>query len=636
MYHLWRKTAAVFLFSSLLALPAFAAEKAVSADVAEVAAVEVTGSRLAESTADVPAQTYVITREDIDNSAARDVQDVLSKVPGVNGLLNSASMAQSKGITVRGLNSEVLLLVDGIPYMGADYGVGADLGSPFDLRSIALTDVERIEVVKGAGSAIYGSNAAGGVINIITRKPSDKSSGSITLEGGNKEWFRGNVRGTVVLSNDLRVSAGYTRTQEGETRIRLADPASGLYDNALDYRGNDYYFGFTKGAWSFLGEVGDFKSSWNYTDTLYGGGTSENRQDNKYQRFTLNYADGVNMGRLYYHKNERTIYDTSGETNYDGNTFGATYNRKQEIGNLPFVFGMDFRREKAEYFNHDNPWGNNQPYDNTRNEYAPYIETSVPIGSAAFDIGLRYEYWDLDNGEDAHEFLPRFSLNWANKNGLLYYATVGRYFSMPSFYQMFYSDAFGFWLPNPNLKPEKGWTYDIGVKDDTAKNPWSFNVFYMDMEDKINYHSDPVTWESQYINVDEYRAWGFEGQYKWNFHENWSYRQGLSYLHAEEKTGSSDWTRSNMPRWDISGILNFKKDPWNAELSAHYYGDRQLTNAVYDDEDIFIVNAAVSWKVDRTTIKLACVNLFDKEFYLNNNGYINPERRFILSATYEF
>ena len=57
MYHLWRKTAAVFLFSSLLALPAFAAEKAVSADVAEVAAVEVTGSRLAESTADVPAQT---------------------------------------------------------------------------------------------------------------------------------------------------------------------------------------------------------------------------------------------------------------------------------------------------------------------------------------------------------------------------------------------------------------------------------------------------------------------------------------------------------------------------------------------------------------------------------------------------
>lgn len=634
MNHFWKKTAAALIFTSLLAAPALAAEEAKSADVAEVAAVEVTGSRLAESIADVPAQTYVITRGDIDNSAARDVQDVLSRVPGINGLLNSASMAQSKGITVRGLNSEVLLLVDGIPYMGSDYGVGADLGSPFDLRSIALTDVERIEVVKGAGSAIYGSNAAGGVINIITRKPADKSTGSITLEGGNKEWFRGSVRGTVALSNDLRVTAGYTRTQEGETKIRLVDPAAGLYDSAKDYRGNDYYFGFTKGPWSFLGEVGDFKSVWDYTDAFYGGGTSEYRQKNDYQRFALNYADGVNTGRLYYHKTDRRVYDVSGETDYEGRTFGATYNRRQEIGNLPFVFGIDFRGEKAEYANSGNPYGDNKPYDNTRHEYAPYIETSIPLGEAAFDIGLRYEYWDVDDGEDAHELMPRFSLNWANKNGVLFYATAGRYFSMPSFYQMFYADAYGYWLPNPNLKPEKGWTYDIGVKDDAAKNPWSFNVFYMDMEDKINMN-DSYT---QYINVDEYRAWGVEGRYKWNFHENWSYTQGIAYLHAEEKFSGGDWTRSNMPRWDISGILNFKKDPWNAELSAHYYGDRQLSNAasLYDDEDIFIVNAAVSWKKDRTTLKLACVNLFDKEFYLNNSGYINPERRFILSATYEF
>lgn len=633
MYHLWRKTAAVFLFSSLLALPAFAAEKAVSADVAEVAAVEVTGSRLAESTADVPAQTYVITREDIDNSAARDVQDVLSKVPGVNGLLNSASMAQDKYVSVRGLTTEVLLLVDGVPYMGTNYGTGS-MGNPFDLRGISLTDVDRIEVVKGAGSAIYGSNAAGGVINIITRKPSDKSSGSITAEGGNREWFRGSVRGTVVISDDLRVFAGYTRTQEGETKIKLVNPATGLYDYARDYRGNDYYFGFANGPWAFKAELGDYKSEWD--NTYLGFPTNNDSQKNEYKRFMLNYADGVNTGRVFYYDNNRDYtYNRLFTTNYRDKVFGVTYNRKQELGTLPFVFGMDFRHENG---NVSVSTFTDDMYDKSRNEYAPYIETSIPIGDAAFDIGLRYEYWDIDGGEDAHEFIPRFSLNWANKNGLMYYVTAGRYFSMPSFYHIFGDESSGV-IGNPNLKPEKGWTYDIGVKDDTAKNPWNFNIFYMNMKDKINYTSRQISeyvYEGQYINVDEYRAWGFEGQYKWNFHENWSYTQGLSYLHAEEKTGSSDWTRSNMPRWDISGILNFKKDPWNAELSAHYYGDRQLTNAVYDDEDIFIVNAAVSWKVDRTTIKLACVNLFDKEFYLNNNGYINPERRFILSATYEF
>ncbi|MDO5563238.1 MAG: TonB-dependent receptor plug domain-containing protein, partial [Synergistaceae bacterium] len=169
----------------VFAQSAFAAdETAVSKDnVKELAKTEVTGSRLAEEVSDVPVPAYVVTREDIEKSGARSVQDVLERVPGVTGLLGSASMAQDKGITVRGLNTEVLLLVDGVPFMGANHGVGADLGSPFDLRAVPLESVERIEVVKGASSAIYGSNAAGGVINVITRKGADKSSGSIKVDG---------------------------------------------------------------------------------------------------------------------------------------------------------------------------------------------------------------------------------------------------------------------------------------------------------------------------------------------------------------------------------------------------------------------------------------------------------------------
>ncbi|MEG1603782.1 MAG: TonB-dependent receptor plug domain-containing protein, partial [Cloacibacillus sp.] len=112
-----------------------------SGDIAEVAGVEVTGSRLADSIADVPSPTYVVTREEIERSGARDVQEALSSVPGVNTLVNAASMAQAKGVSIRGLNTEVLLLVDGIPFMNNNFGVGQELGSPFDLRSISLTDV---------------------------------------------------------------------------------------------------------------------------------------------------------------------------------------------------------------------------------------------------------------------------------------------------------------------------------------------------------------------------------------------------------------------------------------------------------------------------------------------------------------
>lgn len=624
------------IFSFAFIQTAFAAETAASSDVKELAGVEVTGSRLAGEISDIPAPAYVVTREDIEKSGARSVQDVLERVPGVTGLIGSAAMAQSKGITVRGLNTEVLLLVDGVPFMGASHGVGADLGSAFDLRAVPLESVERIEVVKGANSAIYGSNAAGGVINVITRKGADKSSGSIKVEGGNGGWFRGSVRGTAVTSDDLKVSVGYTRTQEtGDVKIRLADPATGKYDYARDYKGNDYFFRIEKGYWSVLGEFGDSKSKWDYTSS-WTGITEEDEQENKYTRLSLNYADGTNTGRVYYHQNKRDIFDSSGATNYRDKTLGATFNRKQTLGDIPFVWGMDWRQEQADYDNTKNPYGDNKPYDLTRNGFAPYVEATVPVGQANLGLGLRYEHWNVDNGDNVNEFIPRVSLNYESPSGQLWYATAGRYFAMPSFFQMFYEDSWGSSLPNPNLKPEKGWTYDIGVKDAKAKHPWNIGLFYMDMKDKINYYSDPITWVGGYQNVDEYRAWGVEAQVKFNMTEKWSYTQGLTWMDAEEKSSGADWVRSSQPRWKATGFLNYKNGPWLGELSLHYFGDRVLTNKSYDDEDIFTVNASVAWKQKSHTLRLSCINLFDKEYYINNSGYIIPERRIIGSLEYEF
>lgn len=80
---------------------------------------------------------------------------------------------------------------------------------------------------------------------------------SVKVEGGSGGWFKGSVRGTAVTSDDLKVTVGYTATQEtGDVKVRLADAAAGKYDYAKDYRGNDYLLRFEKGNWSFLGEFG--------------------------------------------------------------------------------------------------------------------------------------------------------------------------------------------------------------------------------------------------------------------------------------------------------------------------------------------------------------------------------------------
>lgn len=616
----------------MAALPASAATA--DSNPVEVEAVEVTGSRLAEDIGDVPVPAYVITKEEIARSGARSTQEILTRIPGVTGLINSASAAQSKGITIRGLNTEVLLLVDGVPAMNSSYGIGASHGSPFDLRSIAPGSIERIEVVKGASSAIYGSSAAGGVINIITQKGGEQSGGSVTLEGGNAEWFRGSLRGTAVLSNDVRVTAGYTRTQEGDVKIRLLP--NGVYDKAVDFRGNDFLFRVDKGAWAFVAELGDYKSEWDYTNS-YTGLAERDRQKNDYRRFLVNYNDGVNSGRVYYHYNEREIYDSAGVTDFDERSVGASFTRKQEIFGLPAVLGFDWRQEKLEYDNWDNPYGNSFPFDKTRNGYAPYVELTVPIGELALDIGLRYEHWDVDDGSNFNEFVPRLSLNWENPQGGLWYLTAGRFFSMPSFYQMFYSNAS--WTANPDLDPEKGWSYDLGFKNLKAKNPWSVNVFYMTMKDRIDYEYDMVTYVGSYINIDKYRAWGAEAEITFNLNEKWTYTQGLAWIKADEKDAGGDWKRASTPRWDISGRLGYASGPWSGELAFNWLLDREIRNnsyGNYDDKDIFTVDIAVAWQNGNDSIRAACVNLFDQEYVLDSQGYITPGRKFVISYVRAF
>lgn len=596
----------------------------------KIPTVVVTGSRLAENLEDIPAPAYMVTREDIEKSGARNVQDVLNRLPGVVGLVNGASMTQPKGITIRTLTTEVLLLVDGVPMMTTSYGTGAVLGMPFDLRTIPLESVERIEVVKGASSAIYGSHAAAGVINIITRAGADESQWSLKTEAGSLGWFRGSFRGTAA-GDGFSATAGYMRTREGEINLRLL-PGGG-YDRARDFNGDDFFVRLDGKKWRFLAEWGNSSSSWDFTDFL--GVRDENRLKNDYHRISVNYFDGVNTARIYSTGNSKDVFDLSGFTNFDDTSFGASFSHRQNLFGVPAVWGVDWRREKGTSVNRDNPYGNDDPYDLSRTNIAPFAEFSIPLGDIALDLGLRYESWSGDRGAEGDEFIPRFSLNWESPSGKLWYFTVGRFFAMPNFYQLFMpSRSFG--LPNPDLKPEKGWTWDVGVRGGGEIRPWNLGIFYMDMTDKINYVSDPITWFGQYQNVDEFRAWGVEGEITLPISPTWSYTQGFAWTDAEERPVGGDWVRSGLPRLQLIGRLNWARGPWSGEIEGQWLADRVLNNPVYDDDDIFVLNASVQLKRRDDIFRLGCANLLDREYVLDSQGYVTPERRFFISWEHVF
>ena len=140
----------------------------------------VTANRFQQPVNTVLAPTDVVTREDIDRWQAKDLNDVMRRLPGVD-VAQNGGMGQSSSLFIRGTEAkQVLVLVDGVPM--ARPGI---TNNP-DLNQIPLSLVQRVEYIRGPRSAIYGSGAMGGVINVITH--SDKEQSKITAGVGSKGY----------------------------------------------------------------------------------------------------------------------------------------------------------------------------------------------------------------------------------------------------------------------------------------------------------------------------------------------------------------------------------------------------------------------------------------------------------------
>lgn len=173
-----------------------------------LAPVVVTGTRTERTQEDAPVRTEVVSREEIDRMHARTLTEALANVPGV--LLRPVTGKAGYEVSMQGLSSEqVLVLVDGLP-------VTASTGSTVDLSQIALAGVERIEIVKGALSAQYGSSAMGGVINVITRAPSQGFSAELGGDVGS--YGEQNPSGN---ASDAASKHLYARLNTGNDTVRL-------------------------------------------------------------------------------------------------------------------------------------------------------------------------------------------------------------------------------------------------------------------------------------------------------------------------------------------------------------------------------------------------------------------------------
>lgn len=616
----------ILAFISALAACSLAAEEVLTVEE-EI----VTGSRLYTDLGELPAPAYVIDRETIERSGASKLCDLLSEVPGIFTRSRSGN-AQDEFIEIRGLTTELLILVDGVPYYKASHLAGA---AAVDFRTLPLENIERIEIVKGAGSAIYGSMAAAGVVNIITRKP-EEGEIAISLEGGTYDWKRAYFRASAV-EDGFRASAWYSHREEGESPLLFYSGSSGDFeDKNLDHECDSGGFALTKGPWNMSYVAGQYSSEW-----TYGGYYQE--QENDHSRFTLGWAEGADRFILYLDEQDKDLVQDSSygisETQVEDTAWGAEYFHLSYWEEALIAWGISYRNEEMtygipSYF---------VKYNRARKNYAPFAEVSFPLQDVIVDLGLRYEIWDQDDADDYEELIPKLSLSYQTSEGKLWYLSAGRFFAMPSLYELSYFDNWFATEPNLSLKPERGWSYESGLKGTDHHGSWNVGFFYLEMDDKIDIAPD---W-SQYVNISEFRSWGIESFRQWKLNPFWSLNFGIAWINAEEKADpSGSWTEEGTPEWDLDLAIDYEKGPLFGEIRFTYLVDRKDERAgigPLSQEDVLTVDALVKWKTKAGTLTLSGYNIFDEAYYIQDytnfgttTRYYGPEARYYLSWNYSF
>jgi len=588
----------------------------------------VTGSRIYESLEEVPAATYVVTSEDIEKSGATKLSELLTNIPGIFSRSRAGNM-QDEFVEMRGLTTEVLILIDGVPYYKTSHLANA---SAVDLRSIAISNIERIEIVKGASSALYGSMAAGGVVNIITKKPEGKGY-HILGEAGSDEWRKGSVAAWTT-SGDFGVRAWFSKAKEGESPLLYYSNYMGTYeDKNLDYDNKAGGICLIKGPFVLNSSWGQYDSRWTY------GGYNQS-QDNDYKRFSLRWGDSANRVILYYDDDNKHLVQSGtygfSKTFVDDESWGLEYSHKVIWAESLISWGFGFRDENMTYdYNNKSTY-----YDRSRKNYAPFIEISQPLGELLLNVGLRYEIWDQDNGKDYNELNPKLSLSYQALNGTTWYLSAGRFFAMPSLYESSYY-SLPATEPNADLKPEKGYSYELGCKGKDEFGSWNIETFYLNMEDKIDIASD---W-STYLNIDKFHSWSVEASRKWRVSSLWSVGIGATWMKAEEKEGG-EWIKGGTPEWDIDATLIYENGPLFGQVTLHYLGNREDERegiGSLSQGDVTTVDMTIQHTTGSSIVKISAYNLFDKNYYLQDytkygttTRYYGPERRVYLTWEYAF
>lgn len=599
--------------------------------------VVVTAQRSETKDLRTPAAVTVITAKDLAETGAVNVFDALEHTIGFNSMsYGPAGMeyGMSAGRTlVRGLDKGTLVLVNGAPVNLLNYNSST---------GIPLAAVERIEVIRGAGATLYGSEALAGVVNIITKKPGGAQQNTVSITDGNysKSWSVSSQFG----DSAIYLNRDYVGDVDRTSRANITTKSNGTVQPwGLD-KG-------TKDSVYFTTQLSDkLNLNWSYTDLesnrprynvngsrplLYRYNDTRNninliyddKEDNFKSVLSFNkrraFADKYTYASKIWSVSER--YDMYG-INWDNQ---KTWNLRNDLDTL--IAGVTLANEHYHDPSTDHAAVRKNALRNSLAVYGAYTYAVNPDFSAT--LGLREHFID-DYAKSISTFLPQFQTLYKINNNTSWYTNVGKSFQMPAINQYFSQPGGDF----SRLKPQQGWNYETGLKIIDQNQSVKLAVYHMDIKDQFIWKEDN---DREYmINTGDFRNTGVELEYVRLVNDNWKYNIGFSYSNPENNESGS-WTQCNSRVQTTAGVT-YNKDKWLTNLNFVFFGDREesyykINGAISDIPDRIQLNALIKYQPERNqTVALNLYNILDRDNSLNKYENLDLPFNWTLSYKYTF
>ncbi|MBQ7883684.1 MAG: TonB-dependent receptor [Phascolarctobacterium sp.] len=623
----------------------------------------VTAQRMETRDLDTPASTTVITAEEIAQSGAPNVDTLLSRQIGFNGMSygpNGQEYAGSSSRTkIRGLDKGTLVMVNGAPMNLNNYNA---------ISNIPLEAIERVEIVRGSNATLYGAEAMGGVINIITKKPTESKT-SITGMVGNytNKWAAGheNEVFSIYFENEY-----YDEVDPQSRKFPYRKYSSKANPTKeTDYKYNYNTLGKSRKQSLFLtGNVGK-NLTLNY-----------NHSDAEYNRFQIKRSGSTpdELEKSFKYEDERDTASLVYDNAEDGLKSVLSFNRRSFDSNQANA-GKKFELAGGSYEMYNvtsdtqKSWRFNDEEDsliaglaikrdffqNNKYKFQKTDRTSVGVYTSythQFDskfsatLGLRGEVIN-DYDEDQNVFLPQFQTLYKMTDDLSWYTNVGKSFIMPAMNSLFSttSDTSAHILKKSNgLKPQEGWTYETGLKKITDSTSTKLAIFNMDIENKFAWSSEAAlgigtdTSNNIQINKGDFRNTGVELEYTKLLNENWKYNLGVTYSDPEVND-DGEWVQDNAKFQFVAGV-GYQTKKFNANVNYLFLGDRPdsyyhevANNRYYALPDRNMLNANFMYAPDKNnSFALDFYNILDKDDVVNDYENYGLPFNWTLTYTHTF